>query len=225
MSSTKNKLRLTGVFSTLATLVLAVSCTGFFVNPTITSVTIEPSSPSVSVNSTEQLNAVGTDSEGNTYTLTGGTSCTGTTVCWSSSDTSTVTITSGGLLKGIATGSATVTASSGSATATASATVTLSDVTAITLSPTSVSLPENTTASGSSQCITATAAVSSGGTQDISATVTWNTDNTTLITVENGEDPMCFLTGSSTGNATIFATYDSNGTTITSNTVSVMVTQ
>src|SRR6202167_6353284 len=221
MSSTKNKLRLTGVFSALATLVLAVSCTGFFVNPTITSVTIEPSSPSVSVNSTEQLNAVGTDSEGNTYTLTGGTSCTGTTVCWSSSDTSTVTITSGGLLKGIATGNHTVTASSGIA----SATVTLSDVTAITLSPTSVSLPENTTASGSSQCITATAAVSSGGTQDISATVTWNTDNTTLITVENGEDPMCFLTGSSTGNATIYATYDSNGTTITSNSVSVNVTQ
>ncbi|MGA7929384.1 MAG: Ig-like domain-containing protein [Candidatus Sulfotelmatobacter sp.] len=224
MSSTKNKLRLTGVFSALATLVLAVSCTGFFVNPTITSVTIEPSSPSVSVDSTEQLNAVGTDSEGNTYTLTGGTSCTGTTVCWSSSDTSTVTITSGGLLKGIATGSATITASSGSATATASAAVTLSDVTAITLMPTSVSLTENTTASGS-QCITASAAVSGGGTQDISATVTWNTNNTTLITVENGEDPMCFLTGSSTGNATIFATYDSNGTTITSNSVSVMVTQ
>jgi hypothetical protein len=55
--------------------------------------------------------------------------------------------------------------------------------------------------------------------------VTWNTDNTTLITVENGEDPMCFMTGSSVGPATIFATYDSNGTTITSNTVSVNVTQ
>jgi hypothetical protein len=224
MSSTKNKLRLTGVFSTLATLVLAVSCTGFFVNPTITSITIEPSTPSVSVDSTEQLNAVGTDSEGNTYTLTGGTSCTGTTVCWSSSDTSTATITNGGLLKGIATGSATITASSGSATATASAAVTLSDVTAITLSPTSINILENTTASGS-QCITAMATVSSGGTQDISATVTWNTNNTTLITVENGEDPMCFLTGSSTGTATIYATYDSNGTTITSNSVSVNVTQ
>ena len=224
MFSPKSNLRLIGAFAALLSLALAVSCKGFFVNPTITSITIEPSAPSVSVNGTQQLSAVGTDSNNQTYSLTPGTSCTGTTVCWSSNDTGTVTITTGGLLKGIATGSATITASSGAATASASATVTLGNVTAITLSPTNVSIPMNSTATGSSQCITAMATLSGGGTQDVSSTVTWNTNNTTLITVENGEDPMCFLTGSTTGQATINATYISNQNTITSNNVTVNVT-
>lgn len=225
MFSPKSNLRLIGAFAALLSLALAVSCKGFFVNPTITSITIEPSAPSVSVNGTQQLSAVGTDSNNQTYTLTAGTSCTGTTVCWSSDDTSTVTITTGGLLKGIATGTATITASSGAATASASATVTLGNVTGITLSPTNVSIPVNSTAQGNSQCITATATLSGGGTQDVSSTVTWNTNNSTIITVENGEDPMCFLTGTTGGSATINATYVSNGNTITSNNVNVNVTQ
>ena len=225
MSSNKRNLRLAGAFATLLIFGVGVGCKGFFVNPTITSITVQPSSPSVGVNITEQLTALGTDDQNNSYDLTGGTSCTGTTVCWSSSDTTVATISTGGLLKGIATGSATITASSGSATATASATVTLSDVTAIKLSPTSVTLPVDSTASGNSQCITATATLSGGQTQDISATVTWNAVDTTLVTVENGEDPMCFLTGASGGTTTINATYDSNGNTITSNNVSVTVTQ
>jgi trimeric autotransporter adhesin len=224
MSSTKFKLRFAGASAALVTLALAASCTGFFQNPTITSITVEPSSPSVSVGGTQQLNAEGTDNQGNSYTLTGGTSCTGTTVCWSSSDTGTATVNTGGLLTGVSTGSATITASSGSASATANATVTLSDVTSIKLNPTSVTLPVNSTASGDSQCITATATLSGGQTQDISATVTWNAVSTSLVTVENGEDPMCFLTGSTTGTTTINATYTSNGTTITSNNVSVTVT-
>ena len=40
MSSTKNKLRLAGAFAFLATLALTISCTGFFVNPTVSSITI-----------------------------------------------------------------------------------------------------------------------------------------------------------------------------------------
>jgi trimeric autotransporter adhesin len=222
MSSTKNKFRLVGAFAALATLALAVSCKGFFTNPTITSITIDPSSPSVSEGSTEQLTAAGTDSEGNSYTLTGGTSCSGTSVCWSSSDTSTATITSGGLLKGISVGSATVTASSGTATATASATVTLGDVTGITVTPGSITVTESSTAT---TCFTAEATLSSGPEQDLSSTVTWVSNNTSLVTVENGEDPMCVLAGATTGTTTVYATYISGNNTITSNTVTVNVTQ
>jgi trimeric autotransporter adhesin len=225
MVSPKSKLRLIAAFAALISLVSAVSCKGFFVNPTVTSITIQPPSPSVSINGTQQMSAIGTDSDNNTYALTPGTTCTGTSVCWSSSDTTTATITTGGLMKGIAIGTATITASSGAATATASATVTLSNVTAINLSPTSVSLPVNSTANaGQGQCITATATLGGGGTQDISATVTWNT-TATNITVENGQDPMCYLTGTTPGAATVTATYTSNGTTITSNTATINVTQ
>jgi hypothetical protein len=224
MSSRKTSLRVAGAFAALATLALAISCRGFFQNPTITSITIEPSSPSVSQGQTEQLNAAGTDSEGNSYTLTGGTTCSGTTVCWSSSDTSTATITSGGLLKGITVGSATITASSGTASATASATVTLGNVTAITISPTSVSLPVSTTATGS-QCFTVEATLSSGPEQDVTATVTWVATNSTLITVANGEHPLFVETSTTGGQTTLYAQYTSGSNLITSNTVTVNVTQ
>jgi trimeric autotransporter adhesin len=222
MASTKPKLRVAGTFAALVTLALAVSCKGFFQNPTITSITIEPSSPSVSEASTEQLTAAGTDSTGNSYTLTGGTSCTGTTVCWSSSDTTIATISSGGLLKGVSVGSATITASSGTATGTASATVTLGDVTALKVSPGSVSLPESSTAT---TCFTVEATLSSGPQQDVTATATWVSNNTALVTVQNGEDPMCVQSSTTTGSTTIYATYVSGSNTINSNTVTVNVTQ
>src|ERR1700678_3687191 len=225
MSSRKTSLRVAGAFAALATLALAISCRGFFQSPTITSITIEPSSPSVSQGQTEQLNAAGTDSEGNSYTLTGGTTCSGTTVCWSSSDTSTATITSGGLLKGITVGSATITASSGTASATASTTVTLGNVTAITISPpTSVGRSVATTAAGS-QCFSVEATLSSGPEQDVTSTVTWVATNSTLITVANGEDPMCVETSTTGGQTTLYAQYNSGSNLITSNTVTVNVTQ
>ncbi|MGB8830896.1 MAG: hypothetical protein WCC95_02000, partial [Candidatus Sulfotelmatobacter sp.] len=136
--------------------------------------------------------------------------------------TSIATITSGGLLKGLTVGSATITASSGTASATASATVTLGNVTALTLSPTSVSLAESTTATGS-QCFTVMATLSSGPEQDVTATVTWVAVNSSLITVANGEDPMCVETSTTTGSTTVYAQYTSGTSLITSNSATVNV--
>jgi hypothetical protein len=223
MSNRKTKLRLAASFAVLAIMAITISCKGFFQNPTITSVSILPSSPSVSQGSTEQLTADGTDSTGQSYTLTGGTSCSGTSVCWSSSDTSVATITSGGLLTGVTVGSATITAASGTATATASATVTLGDVTAIKVSPGTISVAESSTAAPPN-CFTAEATLSNGPEQDLTSTVTW-VSSSTNVTVENDTDPMCVQAGASTGTATIYATYVSGTNTITSNTVTVNVTQ
>ena len=222
MSSTKHKLRLAGAFALLTTMALAVSCKGFFVNPTVSSITIDPPNPTVSEGLTTQLTAAGTDSNGNALTLTGGTSCTGSTVCWSSATPSVATISTGGLLTGVSAGTSTITAASGTATATTTATVTLSNVTSIVVSPTSITLTESSTATGSN-CLTATAAA--GGTSpDVTASVTWQSGNTSLITVENGEDPMCPESGATSGTTTIFATYVSGTNTITSNSVQVTVT-
>ena len=110
MSSTKNKLRLAGAFAFLATLALTISCTGFFVNPTVSAITIDPPNPTVSQGLTTQLTAAGTDSNGNAITLTGGTSCSGTTVCWSSATPTVASITAGGLLTGVSAGTSTITA-------------------------------------------------------------------------------------------------------------------
>ena len=225
MSSTKAKLRLTGSFAALTALALVVACRGFFVNPTVSSITIDPPNPSVSVSGTEQLTAAATDSNGNPLTLTGGTSCTGTTVCWSSGTPSVATISTGGLLTGVSAGTSTITAASGTASATTTATITLGDVTSIVLGPigiTSFDLQESTTASGN-DCLTAMA-TAGGQTIDLTASVTWQTPNSSLITVENGVDPMCVTAQAETGQTTVYATYISNNVTITSNSVTITVT-
>ncbi len=47
--SSKQILRLIGAFAALAALALAISCRGFFVNPTLTSIVIAPSAPQVEI--------------------------------------------------------------------------------------------------------------------------------------------------------------------------------
>lgn len=129
MSSMKTKFRLAGAFIALATLALAISCKGFFVNPTITTITVDPPNPSINTGATQQMTATATYQDGTTGTLTGGTSCSGNTVCWSSSDTTVATITTGGLVTGVSEGTATIAAASGAVTGTTTATVVLSSIT------------------------------------------------------------------------------------------------
>lgn len=205
----------------LALFAIGVGCTGFFVNPTVASITIDPSNPTVSVGLTQQMTAAGTDSNGNALTLTAGTSCTGTTVCWSSATPTVATISAGGLLKGVSQGSSTITASSGTATATTTANITLGDVTSLSLNPTSISLPVSSIATGS-QCIYAYA-LAGGQKIDVSASVTWQTGNSSIITVENGQDPMCPQSSSTGGSTTIFAQYTSGTNVITSPSAAVVV--
>jgi hypothetical protein len=71
MSSMKFKLRLIGAFAALAALALAVSCTGFFVNPTLTSLAIGPANLSLAPATSYQMVATGTYSDGSTRTVTG----------------------------------------------------------------------------------------------------------------------------------------------------------
>jgi hypothetical protein len=228
--SSKNRLRLACSFAVLLLAGLGVACKGFFVNPTVSTITIDPPDPSVSVGFTTTLTAAGTDSNGNSLTLTGGTSCTGTTVCWSSSDTSVATITTGGALTGVSAGTSTITAASGTASATTTATVTLSNVSNIIVSfygggsGTSFTLGEGDIASGS-QCLVANA-TAGGQTIDVTSTVTWQEGgtNTSLVTLEQQTDPMCVTAGSSVGSGTIYATYLSGSNNVTSNVIDVTVT-
>ena len=170
MSSTKNKLRLPGAFTALAALALAVSCTGFFQNPTVSSITIDPPNPSVGFGNgaaSLQLSAAATYNDGSTGTLKGGTSCTGNTVCWSSSDTTIATITTGGMLAGVSAGTATITASSGTITGTTTATV-AETVSSMTITPVTSAI----TANGTDAAEFTITGVTSSGQQNISALVT-----------------------------------------------------
>ena len=140
MSSTKSKLRLMGAFAALASLALAISCRGFFVNPTLTSVSVGPQSLTLNINETWQMGATGTYSDGTQKTLTSG-------VVWSTSDASIVSVgQTSGVVQGQGIGQATITASAGSCSScsgSTTVTVVLTGVTSIVINPGSSSATVN----------------------------------------------------------------------------------
>jgi hypothetical protein len=146
---TGRKLALTLAFTLLVAVAFGVSCRGFFVNPTLASITIQPTAPSVQLGDSVTLQAYGVDNETppvGSYLRSG--------VSWSTSNAAVAAITGtcatqtcgNATLTGVATGTATITASSESVTNTATATVYIT-ISAIGISPTSASI----SASGSKE--------------------------------------------------------------------------
>jgi len=132
------RLPLTLAFGALVAAAIGAACNGFFVNPTLTSLTISPTSPAVQVGKTISLSAYGVYSDGTGSYLTSG-------VSWSSSDPSEATVTGSGgaTLKGIAIGSPTITAASEAVTNTATANVYM-PISAIGIKPTNPSVTVGT---------------------------------------------------------------------------------
>jgi hypothetical protein len=174
MSSTKHKLRLAGALAALATLALAISCRGFFVNPTLTSITVGPSGQTIVPGGSLQMVATGTFNDGSTANVTG--KC-----LWSSSDTSVATVgQSNGRVVAAAVinnppGVTTITAVDGTASNTATVTV-CPNVTAMTLTA-------DTTNPAANQVVTFTAMATfgSGSPTDVTNQVTWNISNTAVF--------------------------------------------
>lgn len=196
----------------------AVGCNGFFVNPTLTSVTVGPSA-TIDQNGTVQMSAVGTYNDGSTSTLSD--------VFWSSSETSVASVSTSGLVTGISPGSTTITGASGTVSGTATVTVSLSNVTGLKINPTTATAVINGT-----QSFTAMATVSSGNPVDVTSTATWSisstsTGSTSDFTVTGGQDP-AVVTVQSTATvgevATVTATYVSGANTFTAN-ATLRVTQ
>lgn len=130
MSSKRS--RLIGAIAVLSTFSLLASCRGFFVNPTLTAVSVGPQNLSINVNQNWQMTATGTYSDGTQKTLNSG-------VTWSTTDSSAVSVgQSSGQVTGVAIGSATISASAGSCSAcsgSTTVTVSLQGVTSVTVTP------------------------------------------------------------------------------------------
>ena len=206
MPSMKSKLRLIGAFAALATLALAISCRGFFVNPTITALAVGPVSPTIftgSTSNTVQKFAVATFNDG----TTGNTAVTWTISGTSATGGSIATISPGGLVTAQDTGTGTVTATSNvlpSITGTQPITVAVACTSAPVISPTSGTLTPN------QPSIPFTATCNGG--QDITTTASWVSSNTTIATVSAG-----VVTATATVNAdgTFTITAAQNGFTST----------
>jgi len=181
-----------------STLLTVTSGTG----PTLTSITISPTSPTILVGATQQFAATGNYSGGSTQDLT-------TTVTWSSSGTIVATIsnTAGtqGLASGVAPGTVTITATLGSVAGTASLTVNpLPTLVSIALSPQSPLITL-----GAVQQFTATGTYSDGSTQNITSSVTWTSGTLSVATISNSAGSQGLATSVAVGSSTITATLGS----------------
>jgi trimeric autotransporter adhesin len=181
MPSLKRNLRILATFAALSLLALAASCRGFFVNPTLTSITVAPTSASIIQGGTQQINATGNFNDGSTKDLTGSAS-------WTSSATDVATVSKGGLVTAASTlsnppGTATITATSGTITAASTITVNTGPLTAIAITTTTPN-----PAVGTTVVFTALGTFSgSAQQQDITNQVTWTSSNTAVITtITNG---------------------------------------
>ena len=194
MSLKGSNLRLIGAFAALAALALAASCSGFFVNPTLTGVSVGPQSLSINVAQTWQMSATGTYNDGSQKALTSG-------VSWSSSDPTTVSVgQTSGIVTGVQTGSATITASAGSCSAcsgTSTVTVVLTGVTSVVVSPSSQSLKISVN--------TVYFLAKANGTTDITSTATWNILDSTG-TDQTANFSLGYVAGSGEGISTSSAT-------------------
>jgi len=214
MPSLKSKLRLICAFAALASLALAASCRGFFVNPTLSSLAIGPTTLPLSTNQQYQMVATGTFSDGSMETVT-------SKCVWTSSDPAVATVgTNSGLVQASKTattiGTTTISASDGAITSTTNATVTVCPaVTSLTISADATSGPP-----GTAITFTATADVGSQSGVDVSTIVTWTPADTSVLTFSSNIGTIsssAAVPSSTTVSATLCNVSSSNTITITVN--------
>lgn len=181
-------------------------CKNFFIGPTLTTVTVTPSTPSVAVGKTQQMVATGTYDNGTTDTVTDSAS-------WSTSDSSIAEVSANGLVTGLSAGTATISATLNGLTGSTTVTVTVANLSSISITTTSQSISSAQTAQ-----FTATGILQNGNTVNLTDSVTWTSSNTAAATIDNSG----LATGqsvTSTATTTITATSGS----ITSNAITLTV--
>jgi hypothetical protein len=178
---TGRKLPLTLAFMVLIGLAVGAGCRGFFVKPTLSSIAVGPTTPTINegtTNNTVQMFAVGTFNDGSTGSPP---------VSWSSDTTSVATISNSGLVTSVSTGTSKITATSVQNPAilgTQTVTVTVACILSIAISPTTTVTFSPSPGIQSFQ-FKATAHTCNGD-LDITSLASWSSSNTSLVTVSAG---------------------------------------
>lgn len=152
---------------------MTAGCKNFFIGPTLTTVTVTPSTPSVAVGKTQQMVATGTYDNGTTDTVTDSAS-------WSTSDNTIAMVSSTGLMTGVASGTATISATLNAVSGSTTVTVTVANLSSISITSTSQSL-----SSGQTAQFTATGILQNGNSVDLTDSVTWTSSNTAAATIDS----------------------------------------
>ncbi len=175
----------------------------------LTSIALTPATSGVAVGSTRQLNAVATFSDGTTQPII-------LAAAWSvtPSNGSLATVSATGLVTGVAVGAAMVTAKFG--TITANATINVEAITAIAAGPAVPIVTPSTlsVAQGTASQFVATATLTDGSTQDVSASTTWVAISPPMVsgtlpvaTISDTLGSSGWATGNATGTAVIVAVF------------------
>jgi trimeric autotransporter adhesin len=189
--------RARGVLTALACISLLVSCGGGSMAPkkaaskTLTKIVIG-TIQSLAAGTNLQLTASGTFSDGSEEDLT-------SSVTWEASPSAVATISTQGDLKGVAPGTAQVSAASQGITGQASITVGPPALMAISVSPSQGSLPL-----GESEPFAATGNFSDGSKQNLTSSVTWKASPSTIATINSQGN----LASVSQGPAQVSATFE-----------------
>jgi trimeric autotransporter adhesin len=143
---------------------------------TLQSIQISPSKASISVGQNQQFTATGHYSDGSSKDITN-------SVTWASSNTGVATISGSGLATSHSTGSATISAVSGSIFATATLTVTAPKAVLLSIA---VTPADADLLVGTLQQFTATGTFSDGSQQDVTGSVTWSSSNNGVVSIPAG---------------------------------------
>ncbi|MFY9906439.1 MAG: Ig-like domain-containing protein [Terriglobales bacterium] len=173
------KVALTLVFTGLVALATGVSCRGFFVSPTLSTISVSPSSQTIetgSTDNTQQFTATGTYSDGSTGNPP---------VSWTSSEPGFATVSASGLATAVSIGQTSITATSvqnGTITGSAALTVSVGCIESITLSQVGTqTVPLN----DGTYSITASATTCTGPV-DVTDIALWTSTNTSVATITDG---------------------------------------
>jgi uncharacterized protein YjdB len=173
--------------------------------PTLTSIAVTPSAPSITAGGTQQFTATATYSDGTTANVS-------TTAVWTSSAPAVATVSATGLATGVSAGSTTVAAALSGVSGSTVLTVTAA---AKTLTSIAVTPANGSFASGSTQQYTATATYSDGSTANVTSTATWASTNTAAATINASGLATGVAAGTTTISATLNAVTGSTSATVT----------
>jgi uncharacterized protein YjdB len=192
------KMRQVTVLATaaMAAALLLSSCNGFFPPAgSIVSLSLSPTGAWIQPQSTQQFTATATYGNNSTGDAT-------SQVTWTSSATNIATVNSSGLVTAVAVGTSTITAKSNNSSVSTTALVTVSTrvVRSISVSPSSQTLLLST---GQTQQYTATATFSDGSFQDVTNSAAWTSSNGSVATIGNTGLAQPIGTGSTTISASL----------------------
>jgi uncharacterized protein YjdB len=157
--------------------------------PTLTSISVTPALPTVVVNTTAQLQATGTWSDGSAQDIS-------SQVAWAAADGSVATIDNAGLATAVAPGSTDVSATLGTVSGSTTLTVNPAALVSIVITPDQTSVP-----AGISQSFAALGIFNNGSTQQL-VSVNWGSSDSTVVSIDNTGAAATLKAGSVTISAT-----------------------